>query len=216
MTSWMNSPGHRANILTADYKSIGIGCFYQYGVVHWVQVFSSETASVPSPVPEDRGVTASVAVSSDYCDLYFDIEATEDEDYSQLYIVNVNPFFEDSFVFLNNDIVTYKANENGIAAVTEGGLVSSPSKMGFVAIEAYIGGVSVCRDTLFYSDHDFNTGDVNNDSDINNTDLILVARYIVSIPVSIDTMAADVNYDNSVTNSDLILLARHIVGLYEF
>ena len=100
--------------------------------------------------------------------------------------------------------------------MTEGGLVSSPSKMGFVAIEAYIGGVSVCRDTLFYSDHDFNTGDVNNDSDINNTDLILVARYIVSIPVSIDTMAADVNYDNSVTNSDLILLARHIVGLYEF
>lgn len=40
---WMNSPGHRANILNKDYTSIGVGCCHdnnsKYGV-YWTQIFA--------------------------------------------------------------------------------------------------------------------------------------------------------------------------------
>ena len=43
MTGWMNSTGHRKNILNSEYKRIGIGYYYdpnsEYGY-HWVQLFS--------------------------------------------------------------------------------------------------------------------------------------------------------------------------------
>lgn len=45
MESWMNSEGHRDNILTADYTQIGIGCFYADGVYCWVQLFSNSTTN---------------------------------------------------------------------------------------------------------------------------------------------------------------------------
>lgn len=37
MQSWMNSPGHRANILSANFNEIGVG----YESAYWVQVFGS-------------------------------------------------------------------------------------------------------------------------------------------------------------------------------
>lgn len=41
MNGWMNSDGHRANILNKNYKNIGVG-YYQdeNGVNYWVQVFT--------------------------------------------------------------------------------------------------------------------------------------------------------------------------------
>lgn len=45
MKGWMNSSGHKANILSGDYNSIGIGCYYYDGAYYWVQCFSSESAT---------------------------------------------------------------------------------------------------------------------------------------------------------------------------
>lgn len=41
MNGWMNSDGHRANILNPNYKNIGVG-YYQdeNGVNYWVQLFT--------------------------------------------------------------------------------------------------------------------------------------------------------------------------------
>lgn len=40
MKAWMNSSGHRANILSSSYKSVGIGCAADSsGTLYWVQVF---------------------------------------------------------------------------------------------------------------------------------------------------------------------------------
>ncbi len=44
MNGWMNSSGHRANILGSNYKSIGIGCFKVNSVYYWVQSFSNKAA----------------------------------------------------------------------------------------------------------------------------------------------------------------------------
>lgn len=42
MDGWMNSSGHRANILNASYEQIGVGfCRDSNGVTYWVQMFIS-------------------------------------------------------------------------------------------------------------------------------------------------------------------------------
>ncbi len=45
MNAWMNSDGHRSNILEKSFNTIGVGCFYQkeVGVYSWVQIFTSST-----------------------------------------------------------------------------------------------------------------------------------------------------------------------------
>ena len=45
MEAWMASPGHRENILCADYKYIGAGCYYDPAgeyEIYWVQLFAAE------------------------------------------------------------------------------------------------------------------------------------------------------------------------------
>ncbi|MYT33647.1 CAP domain-containing protein [Streptomyces sp. MspMP-M5] len=39
MDSWMNSPGHRANILNCEYKSLGVGAHFGPGGPWWAQEF---------------------------------------------------------------------------------------------------------------------------------------------------------------------------------
>lgn len=39
MDSWMNSPGHRANILNCDYRTLGVGVHYGSGGPWWTQDF---------------------------------------------------------------------------------------------------------------------------------------------------------------------------------
>lgn len=41
MNSWMNSPGHKANILGSDYTGIGVGAVVVNGMYYWVQNFST-------------------------------------------------------------------------------------------------------------------------------------------------------------------------------
>ncbi|MBE6840759.1 MAG: hypothetical protein E7506_05865 [Ruminococcus sp.] len=39
LSQWMNSEGHRNNILSKDYTHIGIGCYCKDGAYYWVQLF---------------------------------------------------------------------------------------------------------------------------------------------------------------------------------
>ena len=41
MNCWMNSAGHKKNILNPSYKKIGVGCFEKNGCKYWVQLFAS-------------------------------------------------------------------------------------------------------------------------------------------------------------------------------
>lgn len=61
MDSWMNSTGHRENILDEDYTSIGVGCFYINGTYTWVQCFGSKVTQ-EAVKQEDRMVIQSVNI----------------------------------------------------------------------------------------------------------------------------------------------------------
>ncbi len=42
MDSWMNSSGHKANILNSKFTQIGVGCVIENGTAYWVQMFIKE------------------------------------------------------------------------------------------------------------------------------------------------------------------------------
>ncbi|MDE7094578.1 MAG: hypothetical protein K2O52_06680, partial [Oscillospiraceae bacterium] len=63
MTGWMNSSGHRANILSENFDSIGIGVVSENGVLYWTQVFAggiSVDNSVNNSVTTTPTITPSV------------------------------------------------------------------------------------------------------------------------------------------------------------
>lgn len=66
MDMWMNSQGHKANILSSSYGSIGVGCVYHEGVYYWVQCFGSKVSSVANASSySDKTVNRSIAVKKD-------------------------------------------------------------------------------------------------------------------------------------------------------
>ena len=49
---WMNSEGHRDNIMNESFTHIGIGVYESGGRLHWVQLFIKEkTGTTPPPAP---------------------------------------------------------------------------------------------------------------------------------------------------------------------
>ena len=41
VNAWMNSPGHRANILNPSFNKIGIGVYQHNGTIYWAQLFTN-------------------------------------------------------------------------------------------------------------------------------------------------------------------------------
>lgn len=42
MSAWMKSSGHKANILSSEFKRVGVACAESGGMYYWVQVFSGD------------------------------------------------------------------------------------------------------------------------------------------------------------------------------
>ena len=65
MNSWMNSDGHRGNILSTKWTYIGIGCFVRNGQYYWIQVFSdSPGGSASETRTGDKSATVTVALDT--------------------------------------------------------------------------------------------------------------------------------------------------------
>lgn len=63
MSLWMNSPGHKANILGQSWNSIGIGCVEIDGIRYWVQCFGTAKASeVKSSAYKNKNKTRTIHV----------------------------------------------------------------------------------------------------------------------------------------------------------
>ncbi len=60
MSGWMNSPGHRDNILSTSYREIGVG---YYSGSHWVQDFGKRNNVYPLVINNEAADTANRDVS---------------------------------------------------------------------------------------------------------------------------------------------------------
>lgn len=65
MEGWMDSSGHRANILSDWWSSIGIGCVEVDGILCWVQLFGmGEAAPVHTPVDGEQAFAVTAIPAS--------------------------------------------------------------------------------------------------------------------------------------------------------
>ena len=131
MTIWMNSPGHRANILTDDYQSIGVGCFEQGGTWFWVQAFGSSEAETGNP-PQNRSVTELIPYVYDEYSSQFGLYVSGDEEDDTLYAGNklplqvamVNNGWQYAYAKLNADSFAWTSSNSSVATVNEQGIVT--------------------------------------------------------------------------------------------
>ena len=143
VTAWLNSPGHRANILNANFNFIGIGMFYQEdGSPAWVQLFHSNGYDVDfgnqrndvavnrytlEVAPANLAVhVAHPQLTSAYCAVDFYEGMTMD---TQLYLVNpmltYSPLIlveNDDYAYVSSDTSVFTVNntDHTITAVTPG------------------------------------------------------------------------------------------------
>ena len=98
MNSWMNSTGHRENILNSAYKSIGIGCFQINGRWYWTQCFGTGSASVASKPANGQvtyGVMANASITPKFSGTSTKL-SVGDSKVLQIY-VNSTPIKADSY-----------------------------------------------------------------------------------------------------------------------
>lgn len=76
MEGFMNSDGHKANVLNSSYKSVGIGCVSVDGILFWAQCFSVSSSTSFSNIPTNSTTDMYISVSVDNLNLYF-AEGTE-------------------------------------------------------------------------------------------------------------------------------------------
>lgn len=62
MNSWMNSEGHRNNILSKEATTIGIGCFYMNGVYAWAQCFGDSENPQAATQPANQTVSQTMYI----------------------------------------------------------------------------------------------------------------------------------------------------------
>ncbi|SDF91149.1 CAP domain-containing protein [Marvinbryantia formatexigens] len=65
VTSWKNSPGHYANMIEGDFRSVGIGCFNYDGTLYWVQCFGRGSASAGTK-PADKSTVMRINLHQYY------------------------------------------------------------------------------------------------------------------------------------------------------
>jgi PKD repeat protein len=87
MNGWMNSSGHRANILNSSYCDLGVGYAYDSGSTYdhyWTQDFGRKTGVLSCPSAGNQAPTASFTATplsgSQPLTVHFDASASSDPD----------------------------------------------------------------------------------------------------------------------------------------
>ena len=69
-TGWMQSSGHKANIMSSENKSVGIGVFVANGTYYWVQCFGNDS-SVNATQPSNTSRNYNIQTVQNLVDPYF-------------------------------------------------------------------------------------------------------------------------------------------------
>lgn len=121
MNQWMNSAGHKANILDKDNKSIGIGCVQIGDNCYWTQCFGGEKKkSVSASSYKNKTVNHKILVDPTYKEAYkaeFEFDATSIKvgETSKLYV-----YWDDKI--LVNSGVHMKSSNSAVCKVVNGTL----------------------------------------------------------------------------------------------
>ena len=153
MNSWMNSTGHRTNIMAPGNVSAGIGCFYQNGALYWIQCFSSHAAQSCSQ-PGNQKVSPTISVLSDLVNISFSetspVSFTEAQKTMKIYVTCAGFSYmksvldPTSFNWSTGDSAIASVNQNGVIQLKSAGtttvtasMKSAPTKSLTAQLNAY-------------------------------------------------------------------------------
>lgn len=129
MDGWMNSSGHRANILNNDYNSIGIGVFKHNGIIYYTQLFTDKSSITP-PQPNNKNVSRNILISDDKINLCISSENLNMYvgDKESLFLENINTGWDYSKAILNNYNIEWTSSNENVVNVSELGILTANGK----------------------------------------------------------------------------------------
>lgn len=143
MDSWMNSSGHKANILNKKATSIGVGCFYINGTYTWVQCFGTkvtqeadkqkdqtimQNVNIPKSKFTEAIVSAGIVWDEPEVYTYKFVIQTDSSDYAVGKSTNakmrlINPGFGIYCPFTSSNI-TWTSDKKSVAIVDNNGKIT--------------------------------------------------------------------------------------------
>lgn len=127
MTSWMNSDGHRANILKESYTGIGVGAVKVNGVCYWVQNFSTDTVDAATESSyKNSTATANIEVTKDQVGYLFAVNPMNSFSLKKGASKNISYSIYNDFVNvpLISSEMKYKVSSPSVCKVSSSGKVT--------------------------------------------------------------------------------------------
>ncbi len=144
MDAWMDSDGHKTNILNSSYNSIGIGVFEHNGYTYYVQCFGTDTATTTT---QPDNVTKSVDVEILKSSVTNATLAFASSSYSvkagNATTANVkmtNLEWSSASAILDPSNFTYSFSPTGVATISDG--VITPTANGTTTLKAKLNAVT--------------------------------------------------------------------------
>lgn len=125
MDSWMDSQGHRENILSSDYNVIGIGCYKAGDVLYWVQVFGNKDSVKEAAAGSYPDAKQKVAVKADPSVVSIQVSASKKSlskgGKAKIQVTHTNAGMPYGLVTLYNTQFTFSSSNKKVVSVDSQG-----------------------------------------------------------------------------------------------
>ena len=130
-TLWMNSSGHKANMMNSNFQSIGIGCYSWGGSTYWVQLFSYYSGTAGSQKSNMQAKQAVSIVEGEY-GLDFNLNeylnhTMEPGTQLNLDVCRINPGWPIMYCQFADDSVVWSSSDTSVAHVDSAGKITARS-----------------------------------------------------------------------------------------
>jgi len=145
MDKWMNSSGHKAQIVKETHKAIGVGCYQINGLTYWVQLFSKSNSDNENTLSGKKDVnnTVEVAVGKGYIDI--SIKGINEnntlfigETLSPTSVKNTNAGYKSAKTSIAFSDLTWKSSDTNVFTVDKNGKITATGQ-GKAVLTASIG-----------------------------------------------------------------------------
>lgn len=137
MNSWMNSNGHKENILNPEWKSFGVGCFCKNGLYYWVQVFSTHASNNANIESGTKKVNVKVEVPISDMKVFANNSSNIELEVGKEATLKTTFTYDYSQFNIKNENVQYTVSNSQIATISNGKLKAL--KEGTITVSAKVG-----------------------------------------------------------------------------
>ena len=173
VNNWMNSPGHKENIMASKFSSIGVGVFEVDGIQYWAQLFDGGEARSAGNLSGSEMVTYSVEADSSKISLVTeqntDVRFSCENPFSGAAfavdeIYNANAGWGYAYININKNSLSYQSSDTGVVTVGDDGVII-PVALGKAEVSVFMSGFP--NQALAYNitvgDHEFALSKSNKD-----------------------------------------------------